>query len=1007
MDVYYRYIEKVLSLLKKNIVTESKPVENILYKECTYKTGSELPKIDDTFRPFAVNERWAEKPDTHAWFYFKTTIAEAALPYYNELCVDTEVDGWNVYNPQFLVYINGHAVQGLDTNHRSLPLDVTGESEVFIFAYSGSLAKNLLLNTRINTINKDIEKLYYDILVPYEVLGFSEEDSKEYADIKRYLLNAVNLLDLREPLGEGFRSSVKRALEYLSTEFYGKRLQEQQLSAFCVGHTHIDVAWLWTLSQTKEKAQRTFSTVLKLMEKYPDFVFFASQPQLYMYVKEEAPEIYDRIKEMVKAGRWEAEGAMWVEADCNLTSGESLIRQIVYGKRFFKEEFGVESRILWLPDVFGYSAALPQICAKSGIDYFITSKISWNDTNKMPYDTFFWKGIDGSRIFTYFLTAQDKEKGRKPVNYTTYVSTTDPKHLAGAYERYSQKELTNEVLVTFGWGDGGGGPTKKMLEIAERQRKGMPSCPKVKTGRVSDFLDNLYSNVKDKPYLPEWVGELYLEYHRGTYTSAARNKKNNRKSELLYQQAELLSCMAESLTSLPYPARALSDGWHTILVNQFHDILPGSSIPEVYKDSDKQYKAVLETADKLSENAYKSITDHIDTDGGVVVFNPHSFVGNDIVLVDGEAVYAENIPPKGYKVIRPSEKQSTVTINGKTIENLFFRVEFDDLMQIKSLFDKRVNRQVIKDGQRGNVLRVYEDIPFQYDCWNVEIYHKDKSWIVDDVVSCEEVRNGARSGFKVVKRFMSSTITQNIWVYDDIDRIDFETEADWQEVNLLLKAEFTVDINADNAVYDIQFGHTRRPTHSNTSWDMAKFEVCAQKYADLSDFGYGVSLINDCKYGYDIHGNTMKLSLLKCSNYPNEFVDKGVHTFTYSLFPHPGDFRSAGTIKHSYYVNHPMTAVKTRKSKGCLPESYSFIGCDKENVVVETVKKSESGDGVVIRMYESFNMHTKAVLTFGDTAKKVFLCDMLENVIEELPLEDGMVQIKLKPFEIVTVKVRF
>lgn len=1005
MDVYYRYIEKVLSLLKKNIVAESNPVENVLYKECGYKTGSVLPEIDGTFRPFGTGERWADKPDTHAWFYFKTTVEKAEPPYSNELAVDTELDGWNVYNPQFLVYVNGKAVQGLDTNHRTMPLDVCGEAEIYVYAYSGSLAKNLLLNARINKIDNEVEQLYYDILVPFEVLGFTEEDSKEYADIKRHLLNAVNLLDLREPLGEGFKSSVRQAIAYLQNEFYST-LKDKPTSAFCVGHTHIDVAWLWTLAQTKEKAQRTFSTVLKLMEKYPDFVFFGSQPQLYAYVKEEAPEIYARIQEMVKAGRWEPEGAMWVEADCNLTSGESLVRQILYGKRFFQEEFGIDSRILWLPDVFGYSAALPQICQKSGIDYFVTSKVSWNDTNKMPYDTFFWKGIDGTKIFTYFLTAQDKERGRKPVNYTTYVSTTDPKHLAGAYERYSQKELTDEVLVTFGWGDGGGGPTKKMLEIAKRQRKGMPACPNVKYGRVGDFLGNLYHNVKDKPYLPEWVGELYLEYHRGTYTSAARNKKNNRKSELTYQNAELLSCMAESLTALPYPKKELSDGWRTILLNQFHDILPGSSIPEVYQESEKQYKAILNTADTVVKNAYQSITENINTDGGILVFNPHSFVGNDIVMVGGRAFFAENIPPKGYKVIQPTEKPSGVVINGKTIENRFFKLEFDDSMQIKSLYDKRVNRQVIPEGQRGNVLRVYEDLPFQYDCWNIEIYHKDKSWVVDDVVSIEEIRNGARSGFRIVKRFMSSTITQNIWLYDDIDRIDFETEVDWQEVNLLLKAEFTVDINADSAVYDIQFGHTRRPTHSNTSWDRAKFEVCAQKYADLSDYGYGVSLINDCKYGYDIHGNTMKLSLLKCSAYPNEYVDKGNHTFTFSLFPHPGDFRSAGTIQHAYYVNQPMTGICVGKHTGCLPESYSFVNSDKENIVIETVKKSEAGGDVVVRMYESFHMHTDAALSFGFEAEKVILCDLLENEKEELPVENGSVHIHLKPFEIITVKVK-
>lgn len=1005
MDLYLKSIEKVLKILKNSIIEKAQMLEGFLYKECPYKNGTFLPEIDDSFMFFDINDKWAKNGDSHAWFYKKVCIPECKEFEYIELKIETDLDGWNVYNPQFIVYIDGKAVQGLDTNHRSLSIDKTGDVELFVYAYSGSDAKNLPFKASFDIINRNTEKLYYDILVPFEVLEFADENSKEYADIKRFLLNTINLFDLREPLENLFFVSVKKALDYLNREFYDKYRKEQSCNAFCVGHTHIDIAWLWTLAQTKEKAQHTFSTVLKLMEKYPDFVFFSSQPQLYQYVKEEAPELYERIKQMVKSGRWEVEGAMWVEADCNLTSGESLVRQIIHGKRFFKEEFDFDSKILWLPDVFGYSAALPQICKKSGVDYFLTSKISWNDTNKMPYDTFMWKGIDGSEIFTYFLTAQDKVKDRKSVNYTTYVSTTDPKHLAGAYERYSQKELSDEVLVTYGWGDGGGGPTKKMLEKASRQTKGMPSCPNFKTGKAGDFLKNLYNNVHDKSYFPKWVGELYLEYHRGTYTSVAKNKRNNRKSELLYQNAELLCSMANVLTAFEYPEQKFYSGWQTILLNQFHDILPGSSIPQVYNDSDEQYTQVKENAEDISKKAYKSILDNIKTDGGIVVFNPHSFIGSDVVFIDGQAVFADGIPAKGYKVIKPTISDSRTVISNKKIENDFFTICFDDCMQIISLYDKRAKREVIKEGQRGNVLRVYEDLPFQYDCWNLEIYYKEKSWIADEVVSCEVIYNGARSGFKVVKRFMTSTISQYIWAYDDIDRIDFETEVDWQEKDLLLKTEFVVDINAESAIYDIQFGHTNRPTHSNTSWDEAKFEVCAQKYADLSDFGYGVSLINDCKYGYDIHGNTMKLSLIKCSGYPNNFIDKGHHTFTYSLFPHSDDFRKAGTIKQAMYLNQPMTAFKINAQDGKLKDAYSLISCDKKNVLIETVKKAYDDNSCVFRMYESFNMNTDEEFSFGFIPQKVWLCDLLENNIQEIQIENGKVKLRIKPFEIITIKV--
>lgn len=1009
-DFFEDRMKVFFDTFKKYTCVYSKRIDGFMYKKCGYKSDNKLPKIDRSFKEFAPDERWGGKQDEHAWFFKKINIPKELIGKNVEIEISTasEHTGWDSINPQFIVYLDGKLVQGLDLNHREIFLDNAKKSyELYIYAYTGMNGDGWLeFNAEMKAYDEAARKLYYSLRVPFEVCEYLTPAEQPYIDIEKHITNAVNMLDLRMPNSSEFNKSVKAAQAYLDTEFYKNYCTPENVNAMCIGHTHIDVAWLWTLAQTREKVQRSFATVIALMKKYPEYKFMSSQAQLYKYLKEECPELYKEVKKMVKAGRWEVEGAMWVEADCNLCSGESLVRQILYGKSFFKSEFGVDCKVLWLPDVFGYSAALPQILRKSGVDKFVTSKIGWNETNRIPYDTFWWKGIDGTDIFSYFLTAQDKRRGRPTATNTTYNAKLNPSQLQGGYDRYQQKDINNDILITFGYGDGGGGPVRKDLEYYNILKKGLTGVPKAKMEFAGTALERIKKRAEKNPKTPEWVGELYLEYHRGTYTSQAKNKRNNRKSEFLFENAETLSVMNEKLTKAKYPQKELSQAWEVILLNQFHDIIPGSSIKEVYEVSSKQYEQLRVSGNEISDNAYKSIISNVGTDGGIIVFNPNSFVGDGTVKIDGKTYTVSGIPAKGYKVIKKPEIRGKVEVNENAIENDFFRLTFDEKGTITKLYDKRSGRNVLKKGARGNVITAYEDLPRDYDNWEISNYFRDKSWELNAVKSVKPIYDGARAGLEIKKTFLKSTLIQKIWLYDDIERIDFDTYIDWKQEHLVLKTAFPVDVNADKASYDIQFGSVERPTHYNTSWDAAKFEVCAHKYADLSEYGYGVSLINDCKYGHSIHDGVMELTMLKSGTYPDPTADKCEHYFTYSLYPHSGDYKQAGTIREAYFINNPMTAFKVKRQAGKLADEYSLVSVADDNVVIETVKKAEDGDGVIIRMYESFNKRTNTALTVGFDFKSVTVCDLMENDIKTLRTKSNQIPLTLNPFEIVTLKVK-
>lgn len=992
--------QALLETIRTHIVKRSEKLTAEFVKT-DYKKDNVLPDRA-SMRPLP-DGMWAEHDGEHGWFRLAVTLPECGegerIGLFAELA-----EGWIAESPQYLVYADGEIVCGADKNHTEICFDRAGEHEVFFYAYSGKVYDYGIKTVfSLKTIDVNTEKLYYDLLAPMQVLHYTEPESAAYSDVLSHVNAALNLLDLREFYSENYERTACAASAYLRENLYGGTDKKPAVAG--IGHTHIDIAWLWPYRLTREKAVHSFATVLYLMDRYPEYKFMSSQAILYQIVKEDAPELYEKIKARVKEGRWEVEGAMWLEADCNLISGESFVRQILFGKKFFKEEFGVNSKILWLPDVFGYSAAMPQILRKSGVETFVTSKISWNDTNKMPFDTFYWYGIDGSKVFTYFLTPQDKERGRKPVVYTTYTGNTNAEQIAGTWERYQQKELNDEALLTFGYGDGGGGPTADMLEKMRRANMGLPNLPAAKICRAGDFIERLKENCAGKK-VPEIRGELYLEFHRGTYTNIAKNKKNNRKSEFLFQDAEFASVLAELFAGRKYRAEELSEGWKLILKNQFHDILPGSSIEEVYNDSDADYASIALIGGEIYETALAAAAENVASDEEFIAFNPNTAAYSGPVFYGGRYYNVQNVAGKGFTGVALKDAPSRVFLQEKRMENDYYAVTFDEKYRLSRIYDKLRGREILKSGCAGNVLEAHEDYPpGYYDGWELRVYHDEKIWEIDDVAAAEFFDEGARRGVKITRRFMHSTIEQKICLYDNCPRIDFETFADWHDEHLCIKAYFPFDLNATKATYDIQFGNIERATTRNNSWEQAKFEVCAHKFADVSESDYGVALMNDSKYGYEILGSETRLTLLRCATYPNPNGDKGKHEFTYSLYAHEGDLRNSDVVAQAYALNNPVAVIGNRHKGKRLKDGFSFVTADCGDVVIDTVKKAESGRGIVLRAFESANKHKTARLTFGFAVKRIFETDLMEKDIAEIAVKDNAVSLCFKPFEIKTLRI--
>ena len=1026
-----RFIEDRISVicneLKELAFVKKEPVNGVVYKKGLYFYPHEADESAEPWEEFDSKTMHWYGPDEHYWFRAEYTVPKSMDGKTLYLKVATQVDHWDyAKNPQFLLFVNGQMTQGMDLNHQTVMLErCAKEGETYTIdlqGYTGVMFAELTFTMEAVEVDEKINEIYYDIVVPLQGFSRMQEDDKVRKDLRTILNNTVNLLDLRTPYSDSFYQSIEEAHNYIQKALYEDMSGYEDVIASCIGHTHIDVAWLWTVAQTREKVARSFSTVLKYMDEYPEYKFMSSQPALYQFLKERYPETYEKIKERVKEGRWEPEGGMWVEADCNLTSGESLVRQFLYGKKFFKDEFGIDSRILWLPDVFGYSGALPQIMKKSGIKYFMTTKLAWNQINKVPYDTMMWRGIDGSEIFTHLITTLGVGQSEADF-FTTYNGMLHPDAILGGWHRYQNKDINNDILIAFGYGDGGGGPTREMLETSKRMEKGIRGIPKVRQEFAGNYFEELEERVEGNKSLPVWEGELYFEYHRGTYTSMGRNKRSNRRCEQLLMDAELLEVLTGTSEK-----EEMDKIWRTVLLNQFHDILPGSSIAEVYEVTKKEY---AEIESRLAEMIAEKL--NLLMDGGqdkISVFNTLGFDRNDVVslgdchaaaLTDesgkiypvqetaqGAVAYITDIPAKGGKTLQlldtVKEEASRIQITENGIETPFYRISIDENGLFTSIYDKECDREVLKAGEKGNLLRMYEDKPMHYDCWDIDMYYSEKYWDAEKADKIQWIEEGpVRATLEIQRTISNSVIKQEIHFYADSRRIDFSTWVDWKEHQHLLKVHFPVNIHSDEATFEVQFGNLKRKIHGNTSWDEARFESCGQKWMDISEGHYGVSLLNDCKYGYSAKDSNIALTLIKSGIEPNKTADQEEHVFTYALYPHKEMWSAAGTVQEAYKLNQPAYATKGElKNTG-----KSFISTDKDNIIIETVKPSENGDGMIVRLYDCENSLTKVTLTFAEgMLESVEECNLMEEKEADIEACGNSFTVSVKPYEIKTYRVR-
>ncbi len=743
------------------------------------------------------------------------------------------------------------------------------------------------------------------------------------------------------------------------------------------------------------------------------------------------PELFAQIKQRVAEGRWEVMGGTWVEPDCNAIGAELLVRQFLLGRGYFRRHFGdVDTPVLWLPDTFGYSWALPQLIKQAGMKYFITHKMSWNQYNQMPNQIFWWQGLDGTRVLTHFLTTPS-DWTYLP-HATTYNAMVSGKEVFGSWETFRQKETYDELLMAFGFGDGGGGPTREMIENVGALGD-FPGAPRVRHGTIREYMGRIESEISDD--LPVWNGEFYLEYHRGTYTSQARNKRNNRKSEFLLHDAEFLAALATVATGSAYPHDAVNKAWELICLNQFHDILPGSSIGAVYEDSTKDYAAIRILGEKVRDDALAALAQTLPSNTAVVVANPSSFGGRRIGVLEGAVsggladangspvvtqavdggtlVELSSIAP--YSVIGLHETDAssasssgqlavTQANNQIVLENALVRVELNAGGDLTRVYDKQVGRDLLAAGEVGNALLAFEDRPMNFDAWDIDIFYEDRTEKIEGVESVTVVEQGPlRVAVEVVRSYRSSAIRQRIYLYADSKRIDFDTWIDWHEQHTLLKAAFPVAVMSPVATFDVQWGNVERPTHSNTSWDWARFETCAHKWADLSESGSGVALLNDCKYGYDIHENVIRLTLLKSATNPDAHADQGEHWMTYSLLPHAGDWHDE-VIPAAYDLNDPL--ILRRVSGGGTGTALgSLVAVDAPNVVIETVKLAEDGNGVIVRFYEDQRSRGSVTVSAGFPVSQAFHCNLLEENEEQLAVQGNQVQIDITPYQIISLRL--
>ncbi|MEW2048012.1 glycoside hydrolase family 38 C-terminal domain-containing protein [Streptomyces sp. NPDC005476] len=843
----------------------------------------------------------------------------------------------------------------------------------------------------IAVLDEEVWHLDLDLQVLRELMVHLGEHEPRRHEIMHALDRAMDALDLDDVSGSA------AAVRAVLAPVLASPAHASAHTISGVGHAHIDSAWLWPIRETKRKTSRTFSNVTSLAEEYDDFIFACSQAQQYEWVRDNYPQVWARIQQSVKNGQWVPVGGMWVESDGNLPGGEAIARQLVHGKRFFIEHFGIETKGVWLPDSFGYNAAYPQLAKLAGNEWFLTQKISWNQTNKFPHHTFWWEGIDGTRIFTHF----------PPVD--TYNARFSGAEMDRAVRNYAEKGGGSRSLAPFGWGDGGGGPTREIMERARRLAD-LEGSPKV----VVEHPDTFFAKARaEYPDAPVWVGELYLELHRATYTTQARTKQGNRRSEHKLREAELWATTAAlHAPGYAYPYAKLDRLWKTVLLHQFHDILPGSSIAWVHREAEAEYARVAEELEVLTAEAVAALGGGQPGDdrssGALRVFNTSPYGRAEVVRPsEGAPAYVE-VQASGSAPLTGAEPPQAVTVAGRVLDNGLVRVQVAEDGTLSSVRDLRANREVLAD--RGNLLRLHTDLPNYWDAWDIDKHYQNRYTDLLEPESVTVVEEDPLVGaIRVTRSFgKGSTITQTITLRAGSPRIDFETDIDWHEAEKILKAAFPVDIRAPHSSAEIQFGHIQRPTHTNTSWEAARFEVSGHRWVHIGEPGYGVAVINDSTYGHDVSRTvredggtttTVRLSLVRAPRVPDPEADQGRHRFTYALLPGAS---IEDAVAEGYSLNLPL---RVAKAPDAAPGP--VVSVDGDGITVEAVKLAddESGD-VVVRLYESRGGRATGALRTGFPLAGAQVTDLLERPLEPAPVgEDGAVDVVLRPFQILTLRL--
>jgi alpha-mannosidase len=964
------------------------------------------------YEPFSVGQTWGSPWGT-TWFHVTgavpekwSELTERGFGGRVELVIDLGfVSGQAGFQAEGLVFDpDGRIVKAVEPYNNHVPVAVGpgGEIDVYIEAASnpdvgsdwtfrptpagdrataGGEPIYRLLRVDVAVLDVAVWELGRDVWTLTGLMDELSSDLPRKAEILRALESVVDRIDPDDVSGSA------SACREILAPVLARPAYASAHRIVAVGHAHIDSAWLWPVRETIRKCARTFSNVLNLMDEDPQLVFACSSAQQLAWMRDSYPDLFDRIRARVIEGRFVPVGGMWVESDTNMPGGEALARQFVAGKGFFMRELGVEPLEVWLPDSFGYSAALPQLIAAAGSRYFLTQKLSWNETNVIPHSTFSWEGIDGTRIFTHF----------PPVD--TYTSDLSGKELARTQRQYHEKGASDVSLVPFGYGDGGGGPTREMLAAAVRTRS-LEGSPAVSLGTPLAFFQDA---ERSYPNPPVWSGKLYLELHRGTYTSQARTKAGNRRSEHLLREAELWAATATVRTGVRYPYERLSEIWSTVLLQQFHDILPGTSIAWVHQVAEAGYARVAQELEDLIAEAIASLSEAGDvsvaTTSAHVGFNASPFAVSGV-----PALSAGSVEPPVPVRVEPGD-------GGFILENSALQVTIDAQGLLTSLVDRATGRDAVPEGQPGNLLQLFRDTPTRWDAWDVDEHYRHHGTDLreaENVVVVQESEHGV--SVRVDRRFGASAVSQVLTLVGDRAALDIVTTVDWHEQQKLLKLAFPLDVHADRAASEIQFGHVWRPTHANTSWDAARFETCAHRWVYVAEPGFGVAVANDSTYGHDItratrpDGGTTTLvrqSLLRAPLFPDPHADQGRHVLRSSISLGP-DVLDA--VREGYRINLPLRVVEHAGPV------VSLVAGDNPSIVVEAVKLAEDRSGdLVVRLYEARGARATGSVDFSCEVLRAVETDLLER-----PLDDGTAlvtvngshaTVRLRPFQIVTLRV--